>query len=341
VLLVLPVVMVAIIFGWIALQALNNALSTAIVKWLANSWLNVGLLGVVLASQVAKLTRWIAHEIAAAADPYLEAGVRWISSLHLVTVGLWASGLEAPLELFRITSALVWKVIPNQIRAATESVLRTVAAEVLKVRAIPGQIVKVVNASEAQIVRAIDQAWPALTHGYLDSWNWLRRHEKALAGAIAATAGVLAYPPSLIHDLPVPFGRTVAQIRRWLRHLSRREGLGVFAAATAAALTYLGLGWLKCWNVKQVGKKVCSTPLTSLMHLLEGLAVVLGVVNIKVLAQQTYALMGEGIGEIQHFWGHDLKRAPTSGNLGDSGAPKFLNTAATIDYPNPKLGDVA
>lgn len=339
--LVIPLFVLAAVFVVYGLSATNKSWADGFTGWLANSWLNVGLLGVVLAQQSLKLAQWVANKLGQLADPLVEMAVQWVSSIRLVTIGLWVSGLEAPVEAFRVTSALVWHVIPNAIKNATLSTVHTVTRIVPIVERLPGRVVKYVRVSEAQLVRALDHAWPALTHGYLDSWNWLRRHERQLAAAIAATAGALTVPGILTHDLPVPFGRTVANIRRLLRRLAAVGSVGFAVAMFTAAISRLGLKWLRCTNVTKAGKAICRAPLGWLENLLAGLVVVYGVVNIRTLARETYDLLGIGAHEVQKFWTGGIGGLDTNPALGEAGSLKGWQVDASYTAPNPSLGDVA
>jgi hypothetical protein len=341
VVLVIPIAVLFAVFVAVGLASTNSSWSNALVSWLSNSWLNFALPITAFAAQTLKLSQWVAKKLGDLADPLIGMVIQWVSSIRLVTIGLWVSGLEAPVEAFRITSALVWHVIPNSVKAWTLSLTRTVSHTVTVVQHLPGVVVRQIAVSQAQIVSALDRAWPQLTHGYLDSWNWLRRHQKAIAAAIAATSGVLAYPPSLIHDLPVPFGRTIAQIRRRLRALENRAVGAVAVAAVAAALTRLGLNWIRCSNVAKVGKGICRAPLGWIESLLAGLVVVYGVVNIRTLAKELYDLAGFGAREVQHFWGGGVSGLSGNPGLGEIGTVAFLNTDASYTSPNPTLGDVA
>lgn len=339
--LVIPLFVLAAVFVTIGLASANKSWADALVGWLSNSWLNVALPITVFAAQALRLSQWVARKLGDLAEPLVAMAIQWVSSLRLVTIGLWVSGLEWPLELFRITSALVWHTIPNAIQAATSSTVRTVSRTVTIIQHLPGVIVRTVAVSEAQIVRALSHAWPALTHGYLDSWNWLRRHERQLAAAIAATAGALTIPGLLAHDLPLPFGRTVAQIRRRLRALERR-GVGAIAVgALAATLTRMGLNWVRCSNVAKAGRGICRAPVKWLEGLLAGLVVVYGVVNIRTLAKEVYALTGAGAREVQRFWGGGVAGIEQNPGLGEIGSVAFLNTDAGYTVPNPQLGEVA
>jgi hypothetical protein len=341
VVLVIPIAVLFAVFVAVGLASTNSSWSNALVSWLSNSWLNFALPITAFAAQTLKLSQWVAKKLGDLADPLIGMVIQWVSSIRLVTIGLWVSGLEAPVEAFRITSALVWHVIPNSVKAWTLSLTRTVSHTVTVVQHLPGVVVRQIAVSQAQIVSALDRAWPQLTHGYLDSWNWLRRHEKGLAAAIAATAGGLTIPGILTHGLPIPFGETVKQIRRRLRALDRRFAIAAFTGLVATSLARLGLNWLRCSNVAKVGKGVCRAPLGWIESLLAGLVVVYGVVNIRTLAKELYDLVGTGARDVQRFWGGGVGGGNTNPALGEIGTVRFLNTDASYTSPNPQLGDVA
>src|SRR6185437_6165327 len=87
---------------------------------------------------------------------------------------------------------------------------------------------------------------------------WIRRHFKAIRRAAAAAGAIAVTLPGTIQkDVRVPFGKTIKQILRRLRSLEKRIGVTAGAAIVAAALARLGLGWIRCANVKRVGKAVC------------------------------------------------------------------------------------
>ena len=340
VLLVIPLFVLAGVFVAVGLAAANSATSGALTSWITNTLRFVPVFGVAIAEVTLQLTRWVGYKLGQFAEPLVEMAVQWVSSLRLTTIGLWVSGLEAPVEAFRITSALVWHVIPNAIKHATLATVHTVTRLQPIIQRLPGQVVKYIRVSEAQLVRALNHAWPALTHGYLDSWNWLRRHERQIAAAIAATVGGLTIPHVLGRDLPVPWGRTVNQIRRRLRALEGRIAGGVAVAAVTVALTRLGLNWIRCSNVAKAGRGLCRAPAKWLESLIAGLVVVYGVVNIRTLARETYDLLGVGAHEVQKFWTHNVGGLDTNPVLGEAGSLKGWTVDAGYVAPNPTLGDV-
>lgn len=65
--------------------------------------------------------------------------------------------------------------------------------------------------------------------------------------------------------------RRLERLWKWSRSHARIAATGAFVAATAVALRRMGLGWLRCRNVKRFGRTVCGMNAPAFDALLAGL----------------------------------------------------------------------
>lgn len=83
--------------------------------------------------------------------------------------------------------------------------------------------------------------------------------------------------------------RTYASRKWWAKHWQAVIGTTAFATAVAAALSRLGLRWLRCSNVKKTGQAVCGMNADLLEDLLLGVATLTIGLNLRTFAEE----MGE------------------------------------------------
>lgn len=110
----------------------------------------------------------------------------------------------------------------------------------------------------------------------------LRALERRIAHAATATAGAIAKPFPRIGALE----RKVAAQGKRLTRLEKAALAAVGVGSVALALGRLGLGWLRCNNVKRTGKRVCGMNPDLLDGLLASTLLLTGAISIRTLARE-------------------------------------------------------
>lgn len=103
------------------------------------------------------------------------------------------------------------------------------------------------------------------------AWSWIHH---AVAVTIPAELGALGHDLSGLKD-------RLAKLEKYLNPAA-------FAALVAAAITTLGLDWIKCENNKTLGKNVCSWDKELLEALLAGAITSLALTDVKGLIEAGY-----------------------------------------------------
>lgn len=107
--------------------------------------------------------------------------------------------------------------------------------------------------------------------------RWIRAREAWLTHQVAVTIpGELG---RLGGEVAV-FGRTARQALRWARRHERLLLGSGFVALMVHALTKLGAGWIRCGNVRKVGRRTCSMDQALLDDLLAGTLAIVGTISL-------------------------------------------------------------
>lgn len=106
--------------------------------------------------------------------------------------------------------------------------------------------------------------------------------EARVAAFPAAAAGAIALPFPRIGSLE---RRARAQGKR-LSKLERRLGALGAAALVTGALARLGAGWIRCTNVRKLGRRACATDHDFLDALLAGSLLVVGTISLAQMARE-------------------------------------------------------
>lgn len=106
--------------------------------------------------------------------------------------------------------------------------------------------------------------------------------EHVLSAAAIAGAGAIALPFPRIGSLE---RKARAQGKR-LSKVERRLGAATFAALVAGALAKLGAGWIRCTNVRKLGRRACAADHDWLEALLAGSLLVVGSISLAQMARE-------------------------------------------------------
>jgi hypothetical protein len=250
--------------------------------------------------------RWLADEFDA-----LEIAVRWIG--HIRPLGPIAAAFRTvdanvfhALGWAALKSQHAWNYCANQAAASLRHIAREVEHLSTSLYHATGQLVTVVlprwerhalrlagHATHVAIVAVRRQIAVRLA---------LVRHELRAVEAHAAHALHRAE-----HALDWSAGRVGRLDRRLESQAKRLEGLRkhfgavAFAGLVAAALTKLGLGWLRCSNTKRTAKAVCGMDTDLLDGLLLGATLIVGTISVVEFAEELQAIEHEAIGIIHGF----------------------------------------
>jgi hypothetical protein len=209
----------------------------------------------------------IGHEIEAQAIAYWE-GVRWIG--HVSWVGLKAADRAA-------SNAEHWLAVKAHLRAVD----RTERAHAKAIR----------HSNTGPIAAGTH----TITRPIAARTTWIDTHELPNTRARVRE-----------HGHAIPRDRTAARTREgalteglstlWdhVRGLDRRVvGLGA-VALVVTALGRVGAGWVRCSNVRNVGRRLCGMNPTQLESLLAGTLAIVGTISIVQFAEELQAIVGEG-----------------------------------------------
>jgi hypothetical protein len=281
-LLAIPLIVIVTAFVAIGYAAIAPALSNATVSWLKDAGAVARFfLGPVVDLSI-KLARWLTHRLGEGWEDLSRLGVTWLSGLYQWADLIIVNALEWPLWLWRVQRWLLFVEIPKVLRAiphAATSVVHSVTTRVIKIERTVVRLPKLSKAAAHALVAA---AVATFIRPFLADLQWLRRHFHALTHAID-------------HALPIPTVPTFPNIWKRIRALERKLSVPVGVALIVAALGRLGLGWIRCNKVRQVGRRLCGLD-DSLIEkfLLDSLAI-FGLVSVVEFAEGLQAVEEEAV----------------------------------------------
>lgn len=245
--LAIPLLVVLAAFVAYGSAALARSSSGGLINWLAKQAIITAGGTAWIASQVLKLSGHVTHALGKHFAEVEHAAASWVAALAAYVDLVGRRTLLMPFELSRFAYWLVRHEVPRLIDGAIQHIGKAVHTITKIVPGVTKTIVKLPKLTRAQAKALIGAAVATYVGPYLIPLRWLRAHWHALTVA-------------LDHALPVPFGRTVAQIRRRLRRLEKITAGGLAVGVVAMALGRLGLGWLRCRNPGRIGKALCRIP---------------------------------------------------------------------------------
>ncbi len=227
----------------------NDALSSAalaVESAVADTWH-------VLAATI----RWFGHEVAHTAQ--VAAGLWWYVNvkypLHVIArLAHWAQGA---VTVVRHRTVVIERRIVTTARSLADPH--------------SGPIARGVKVGTRRLEAEIDR---------LDAWT--RAKVGALATAIAVTI------PGELGRIGAEAGSAARAARKALRWARRHERLllgSAFTALMIRALSRVGAGWIRCGNVRKVGRRLCATDSSYLDDLLALTIVAGAAINIEVFAK--------------------------------------------------------
>lgn len=293
-LVIVPLAILLTAFVAYAMAFLARSQGSAWTNWVKDALGATFLVGDLLTTAAVNLSKWIAHEVGAHFGQVEYQTVQWLASIGNAIDYSAQSIAGIAYDLHRFSRWLVLQEIPKLIHALPNAVTTVVHGITKRVTVIERSVVKLPGLTKAQIRAAVAVAIPGLIAHDLPSFDWLRKHLKALERVIAGGAGAVI---GGITGLP----KDLVNIRKRLARLEKLGIGGLAAGAVAAALAALGASWIRCNNWKRIGREVCLTDSNLITELL-GLGITATVVvefrEIVKLAQSVETVTAQGIHDV-------------------------------------------
>ncbi len=261
---------------------MQQSQSSGFVGWLEQTLGRAAFIAAPGLKAINDLTRWLTRKLGEHFEGIERLTVGWVAGMYWYVERIGEFVLRWPLELFKVTYWLIWHEIPRQIKALPTRIEHVVHQVTKQLPGITRTIVRLPKLTKAQAKALIGAAVATYVAPYLTMLRWLRSHFHALTAVIP-------------HTLPIPVGRTIAGIRARLRRLERSLPATAVAAAVIAVLARLGLGFLRCGNVKKAGKSVCGMNTGLLDSLLLDTVALLSVVSVVEFARELQTIEGEAV----------------------------------------------
>ena len=247
--------------------------SSGWISWFQKFVENVPLFaGLFSLEQVIQLDRWVTNKLGHVRESVEHVGVKWLAALsfYVYVMGYWST--YWPVALKNTVEHLIHRTIPRAINARTKPLDRRIDVAEAEAKAAAGRAhsaVTIINrAGTVQKVTKIERV--AMPHAR--EWEWIHKHWKAVTAAVLGAAALpVAVDVPAAPSLPIPFGRTVRQIKRRLRRVEALLGVTAFAAVMARVLRIPSPHCLTRGPIGKVARRLCglgSEALNDLLSLL-------------------------------------------------------------------------
>jgi len=262
-------------------------LSQGIVSWLKDAGRVGQLLGGVTAEISVRLSRYITHKVGAVWADAERLMVAWFSGLYQWLSLAIGQALVWPITLYKFQTWLLWHGIPDAIRAALRGVHGAVTTVTKVLPTVTHTIVRLPKLTKAQAKALLAASIGKIVLPYAPSLRWLRAHLHALQAVIAHAPAIPRFP-------------SLSGILKRLKRLEKVTAVGVGVGLVAAALSRLGLGWIRCNNVKRAGRSVCGMDFNLLDSLLLDSLAIFGVISVVEFANGLRTIEDEAVTILRH-----------------------------------------
>jgi hypothetical protein len=257
----IPIIALLAVFVALGFSQLHRSTSAGFLGWFENQVVATAVGGTWIAKQVLKLTSWVAHELGQYFEASEHLAVQFVSGIAQVTWQAYSTALGWPAALYKTTYHLLYHDVPRIVHALTRHLGQEAHAAVTIVKPVQRIVYRIPKLTHAAAVAALAAALPGVLRLDLPLLSWLRSHFTALKHAVAHAGDIATTVPRVIwHEVTVPVGYTLKQIRARLRRLERITVGGLAVSAVALALTKMGVNWIRCNNVKRIGRGLCGAP---------------------------------------------------------------------------------
>jgi hypothetical protein len=285
---VVPVLVIVAFFGALIFAVMGRQVSEGIVGWLKDA----GRIGAFLAGPTGavavKLTRWITHNVGAVFADFERLTVTWFSAIYQYFDLVITNALEWPVYLWRFQRWLLFHELPKLAHAVPKLATQVVHSVTTRVVHVERTIVKLPKLSRAAATALVSAAVAKWIHPYLSALRWLKAHMHTLTVAIPRA-------------LPIPTVPAFPNLWKRVRALEKRLAVPVGIAAVVAALGRLGLGWIRCNNVRKAGRSVCGIDSSLLDSLLLDTLAVFSIVSVVEFAHGLRSIEDEAVGILHHL----------------------------------------
>ena len=289
---VVPVIILLYFIFVLGTATISRQLSAGVTAWLKDAGRVAGFVLGPTVTLTLKLTRWITSQVGEVFSDAERLAVAWFSGLYQWAALAIGQALSWPIYLFKLQWWIVNHAIPNAIRAAIRGFHGSVTYVTKVLPKVERVVTKLPKLTKAQIRAAVTAALSSLVLPFMPELRWIRAHFHAITHAIP---GAITLP-----KLP-----SIRDVLRRLRKLEKGATRAAFAAALAVALGRLGLGWIRCNNVKKAGKSVCGIDMGLLDELLLGTTAIFGAISVVEFAEGLRAIEGEAVsvmGKLVREW---------------------------------------
>lgn len=291
----IPLLLILTAFVAYGMSQVTKGWSDGFLGWFEQSIVNT-IVGVSwIANQAVKLTRWLSHELGKHFEQVVRFAVQWVAGLDQYIKTQARAALAWPFELSNALHWLVYKEIPRIAKAVGHFAAHEAHQAVTILRPVTRIVYRVPKISKAAALAAIAAVLPHGIRADLPLLRWIREHFKALEHAAANAGSIATTVPRIIYrDYSIPVGRTLRQIRARLRKLEKITAGSLAVGAVALALTRMGVNWIRCNNVKRVGRALCSAPshvISDLLGLLVDVVIVEDICQVIVLLEQGLSVL--------------------------------------------------
>jgi len=281
VLLAVPLAIILTALVAYGMAFLSRSVSGGFVGWLEGTIGQAAALITVPLQYALQLTKWLTHQLGAHFAGVEWGAVTWLSSLT-DAIGYSAKSIAGiAYDLHDFSRWLVLTEIPKLVHSLPTEAGKAVTYVTKRVQTIERTVVKLPGLTKAQIRAAVAVAIPGVILRDANLLEWLRKHLKALERAAAGAAG--AALGDVLHwerGVGGRLNRDLTGVRHRIGRLEKLLTASGAAALVVAGLAKLGLQWVRCSRVGQVGKALCGAPQSVIDNLLSLLVDVFVVTNI-------------------------------------------------------------
>jgi hypothetical protein len=278
----IPFLVVIAAFFAVGAATQARAHGNAFTQWL----INASAIGVFLLGPIAKLgvnlARWITNEIGKAATPLLHMGATWLSGLAQWASVVIENALLWPYELSKFAYWLLDVYLPRLLKTIPHIAGQVVHSVTSRVVRIERTVVKLPKLSKAAAHALVAAAVATYVHPFLSDLRWLQRHFHALTAVLPRA-------------LPIPTVPAFPNVWKRLRALERRIGVPVALGVVATAIARLGVGWIRCNKVRQLGRAACGMDDSLLASILLDSLAIFSILSVVEFATELRAVEDEAI----------------------------------------------
>jgi len=229
-----------------------------------------------------KVARYVAHHFGLNWGSLQTWGVAFFGALYQWANLALGLALDWPLYLVRLQFWLLDVAIPDAIKAALRGVHGVVHVVTKTLPVIERTIVKLPKLTKAQAKALVAAAVATYIHPFLADLQWLRRHFAALSHAIAI-------------PFPHPVAPTFPNIWKRLKALEKKLATPIGIGIVAVALSRLGAGWIRCNNVKRIGRQLCGINSNLLDELLLDSIAIFSLLSVVEFATELRSIEDEAV----------------------------------------------